>query len=126
GNGEAWRGYAACPHISAREGRARRLVPSPPPPTRDAQRIGRELGGFVAPPRPEVGVGELRGEEGVAPARCNETLQAFFQERNGFAKAPGDRVRMAQGRHQGARPSGDTQAFRHLDTLFKERDGGFR
>src|SRR5215470_17665353 len=31
-------------------------------PTRDAQRIRAELGGFVAPPRPKVGVGELRGE----------------------------------------------------------------
>src|SRR5499433_1623584 len=98
------------------------FVPSLSPPTRDAQRVRPELRGFIASPRRKVGAGELRCEQGVPPARCDETLQAFFQERNGFAKTSGDRVRMAQSRHQGARPPGDTQAFRHLDALFKERD----
>src|SRR5215831_13402949 len=61
------------------------FVPSLPPPPRGAERFRRELGGFVAPPRPKVGVGELRGKQSVTPARGYETLQAFFQERNGVA-----------------------------------------
>src|SRR5215470_15629703 len=54
------------------------FVPSLSPPTCDAQRVRPELRGFIASPRLQVGVGELRCEQGVTPARCHETLQAFF------------------------------------------------
>src|SRR5262249_56139074 len=84
-----------------------------------------EGGGWVWPARPKVGVGELRGKQGVTPAGGDEALQTFFQERNGFAKAPGHRVGIAEGRHQGAPPPSDTKAFRHLDALLEERNSCF-
>src|SRR5262249_9025509 len=100
-------------------------VPLLPPRRGKAGRARGERGGSVPPPRPKVGVGKLRGKQGVTPAGGDEALQAFFQERNGFAKAPGHRVGIAEGRHQGAPPPSDTQAFRHLDALLEERNSCF-
>src|SRR5262245_62811868 len=78
-------GYRGVRHDFSKNVQGSSFVPSLSPSTRGAERIRRELGGFVSPPRPKVGVGELRGKQGVTPAGGDEALQAFFQERNGFA-----------------------------------------
>jgi hypothetical protein len=66
------------PHDFTKDVQGSSFVPSLPPPTRGAERIRRELGRFVLPPRPKIGVAEPRGEQGVTPARCDEAFQAFF------------------------------------------------
>src|SRR5262249_35126924 len=49
-------GYCRVTHNFTKDVQGSSFIPSLPPPTRDAQRIRRELGGFVASPRPPAAV----------------------------------------------------------------------
>src|SRR5262245_54065866 len=71
-------GHRGVRHDFTKDVKGSSFVPPLPAPTRGAEGIRSKLRRLVPPPSPKVSVGELRGKQGVTPARCHETLQGFF------------------------------------------------